>query len=91
MAAPTRVRNTITHLFTVTDAHTVSVGVWMRGRWAIENNGWFMDDWALVAVVEVSGSSGVKMATSRSPRRRRDMGDSLLGVECIELTWFWVN
>ena len=45
-------RNTITYLFTVTDAHTVSVGVWMRGRWAIENNGWFMDDWALRRVVE---------------------------------------
>ncbi len=43
-------RNTLTHLFTVTEPHTITLGVWIRGRWAIENNGWFMDDWSLQQV-----------------------------------------
>ena len=33
--------------FTVTQPQTVVVGAAMRGRWAILNNGWFMDDWGV--------------------------------------------
>ncbi len=33
--------------FTVATSQTVIVGAAMRGRWAIQNNGWFMDDWGL--------------------------------------------
>lgn len=33
--------------FTISDSQTVIVGAAMRGRWAIQNNGWFMDDWGL--------------------------------------------
>lgn len=45
-------RNTVTHVFAVTEPHTLTMGVWIRGRWAIENNGWFMDAWSLRRVVE---------------------------------------
>lgn len=45
-------RNTMTHVFTVVEPHTLTLGVWIRGRWAIENNGWFMDAWSLRRVVE---------------------------------------
>lgn len=34
--------------FGVTEARTVRLGAAFRGRWAIDNNGWFMDDWSLV-------------------------------------------
>ncbi|MFZ0546779.1 MAG: hypothetical protein WAM60_15135 [Candidatus Promineifilaceae bacterium] len=40
-------RNTYAHSFTVTNARMVKIGLAVRGRWAIENNGWFMDDWSL--------------------------------------------
>lgn len=43
-------RNTYRHLFRVDVAQEVEVGAAMRGRWAILNNGWFMDDWRLVRV-----------------------------------------
>jgi hypothetical protein len=33
--------------FTLSNSQTVVVGAAMRGRWAIQNNGWFMDDWWL--------------------------------------------
>lgn len=33
--------------FTVERPSVISVGAEMRGRWAIRNNGWFMDDWRL--------------------------------------------
>jgi hypothetical protein len=45
-------RNRMQHFFTVDEAGIVTVGVGMRGRWAIANNGWFMDDWRLVRVVQ---------------------------------------
>lgn len=45
-------RSTYGHTFTVTSAHLVKVGLAMRGRWAIENNGWFMDDWSLTRLPE---------------------------------------
>lgn len=40
-------KNNFVYRFTVTEAHHVQVGVAMRGRWAIANNGWFFDDWKL--------------------------------------------
>lgn len=40
-------RNTFAHSFTVTSGRLVKIGLAVRGRWAIENNGWFMDDWSL--------------------------------------------
>jgi hypothetical protein len=40
-------RNTYAHTFTVTYGRLVKIGLAVRGRWAIENNGWFMDDWSL--------------------------------------------
>lgn len=41
-------RNTLTHTFTMNTTQTIRVGVAMRGRYALVNNGWFMDDWSLV-------------------------------------------
>lgn len=41
-------KNTMTHTFVVTEPQTMRMGAQFRGRWAIENNGWFMDDWSLV-------------------------------------------
>ncbi|MFQ5419368.1 MAG: hypothetical protein ACE5EY_03290 [Anaerolineae bacterium] len=43
-------RNTFTHTFTVTQAGAVRVGLGIRGRYGILNNGWFIDDWSLVRV-----------------------------------------
>lgn len=40
-------KNEFSHAFEVTQAQNVRLGVAFRGRWAIENNGWFMDDWSL--------------------------------------------
>jgi LysM repeat protein len=40
-------RNTFSHTFTVTEPQTMRVGAAVRGRYAILNNGWFMDDWSL--------------------------------------------
>lgn len=41
-------KNTLTHTFTVNATQTMRIGVGARGKFAIENNGWFMDDWSLV-------------------------------------------
>lgn len=43
-------KNALTHTFTVNTTQTIRVGVAMRGRYALVNNGWFMDDWSLVKV-----------------------------------------
>jgi hypothetical protein len=43
-------RNTFTHTFTVTEAQTVRVGVGLRGRYALPNNGFFLDAWSLKKV-----------------------------------------
>lgn len=43
-------KNTLTHTFTLPSAQTVQLGVALRGRYALENNGWFLDDWSLVRV-----------------------------------------
>ena len=40
-------RNTYQHAFQVSAPGFYRIGVAFRGRWAIENNGWFMDDWSL--------------------------------------------
>jgi len=40
-------KNRFQTTFTVSQTQTVTVGAAMRGRWAIQNNGWFMDDWGL--------------------------------------------
>lgn len=45
-------KNTFTHAFSLQNAQTLEIGAAMRGRWAIENNGWFMDDWALYRIGE---------------------------------------
>jgi LysM repeat protein len=43
-------KNTLTHTFTVSQSQTVRVGVALRGRYALPNNGFFMDDWSLKRV-----------------------------------------
>lgn len=40
-------KNSFYHTFQVDQARPVRLGVAIRGRWAILNNGWFMDDWSL--------------------------------------------
>lgn len=40
-------KGTYQHAFEITSPQKVHLGVAFRGRWAIENNGWFMDDWSL--------------------------------------------
>lgn len=39
--------NTFEHIFTINDAQTVRVGAGIRGRYALTNNGWFIDQWSL--------------------------------------------
>lgn len=43
-------KNTFRLVFNVPAGQTMRVGVAFRGRWAILNNGWFMDDWSLYKV-----------------------------------------
>lgn len=45
-------KNTFSYRFVVAAAHPVTVGAAIRGRWAIANNGWFVDDWKLSRVGE---------------------------------------
>ena len=40
-------KSSFQHAFEITSTQKVHLGVAFRGRWAIENNGWFMDDWSL--------------------------------------------
>jgi len=40
-------KNRFRYAFTLNQTENVRVGAAMRGRWAIQNNGWFMDDWDL--------------------------------------------
>jgi hypothetical protein len=40
-------KNTFTHTFTLDQPQTIRVGAGIRGRFAIANNGWFLDDWSL--------------------------------------------
>lgn len=39
--------NTFEHTFTLEQTSTVQLGVAIRSRFALENNGWFLDDWDL--------------------------------------------
>lgn len=48
------IKNRFSLPFTVSEARVYRVGLAVRGRWAIENNGWFMDDWSLQRVAESS-------------------------------------
>ncbi len=43
-------KNSFAHNFTVAQPGNVTVGAHIRGRWAIANNGWFLDDWRLVKI-----------------------------------------
>jgi hypothetical protein len=45
-------RNTLSYEFTLEQAGPLQLGVALRGRWAILNNGWFMDDWSLVGPIQ---------------------------------------
>ncbi len=40
-------KNTIRYSFSVSQGKVVDITAAFRGRWAILNNGWFMDDWRL--------------------------------------------
>jgi hypothetical protein len=44
-------RNQLVSVFTMTQAETVEIGAAMRGRYALLNNGWFMDMWTLQQIV----------------------------------------
>lgn len=39
--------NTLEHTFSIAEAQTVRIGVGIRGRYALPNNGWFFDEWTL--------------------------------------------
>jgi hypothetical protein len=41
-------KNTLTYAFEVNEARNFRLGAAFRGRWAIANNGWFIDDWSLI-------------------------------------------
>ncbi|MFQ5578648.1 MAG: hypothetical protein ACE5G8_16855 [Anaerolineae bacterium] len=43
-------KNTFTHTFIVSQAQTIRVGAGLRGRFALPNNGFFVDDWSLKKV-----------------------------------------
>jgi hypothetical protein len=44
-------QNNLTHTFTLEESDTISIGIAMRGRYALLNNGWFMDDWSLQQII----------------------------------------
>jgi hypothetical protein len=48
-------KNTFQHAFEVAQPATVRLGVAFRGRWAIANNGWFLDDWSLRQLSQPGG------------------------------------
>lgn len=39
--------NVLEHTFTLDQPQTVRLGIGVRGRYALQNNGWFFDDWDL--------------------------------------------
>ncbi len=43
-------KNSLSHTFTITQTQTVRLGLGVRGRYALHNNGWFLDDWSLVKI-----------------------------------------
>lgn len=40
-------KNVVNYTFTVNSAQTIPVGIGLRGRYAIANNGWFLDNFSL--------------------------------------------
>lgn len=42
--------NTFEHVFSIGEAQTVRIGLGVRGRYALSNNGWFIDEWSLQRV-----------------------------------------
>jgi hypothetical protein len=48
-------KNTFQHAFEIGQPGTVRLGVAFRGRWAIANNGWFLDDWSLRLLPQPEG------------------------------------
>ncbi len=61
-------KNTYYFVFTVAQAQNVRVGAAMRGRWAIRNNGWFMDDWWLSRLPNTQFETGVFDGRGQPPR-----------------------
>lgn len=51
-------RNSYGYTFEVHSPRIVQLGAFFRGRWAIENNGWFLDNWSLTKQVEPGGLEG---------------------------------
>jgi hypothetical protein len=45
-------RNTFAYEFTLGQGGITQLGVALRGRWAITNNGWFVDNWSLVRLLD---------------------------------------
>ncbi len=43
-------KNVLSHTFTINSTQTIRIGVGIRGRYALVNNGWFVDDWALTRI-----------------------------------------
>lgn len=43
-------KNVYRYSFSVSNPTTMTIGASFRGRWAIRNNGWFMDDWGVYKV-----------------------------------------
>ncbi|MEM7798087.1 MAG: hypothetical protein AAF633_02760 [Chloroflexota bacterium] len=43
-------KNRLSYAFVVEEEQQVTLGIAIRGRWAILNNGWFLDDWMLQQV-----------------------------------------
>lgn len=43
-------KNVLAHTFTIASTQTVRIGVGVRGKYAFENNGWFLDAWSLTRV-----------------------------------------
>lgn len=40
-------KNSLRYTFTISQTQTITVGAAVRGRFALLNNGWFLDEWAL--------------------------------------------
>jgi hypothetical protein len=40
-------KNVLSHTFTVNTNQTIRIGLAARGRYALANNGWFVDAWSL--------------------------------------------
>lgn len=40
-------KNTLRYTFTINQTQTITVGAAVRGRFALLNNGWFLDEWSL--------------------------------------------